>query len=160
MKTRAVWVVGSALVIVGCAGSATRAKARAPTATPLQLPADATEIDFTLVSGNALATSTRSRSIALGDREVVLAPAGHFGESTRSRAWWDETRTLLDHGLANATADTSGSADATCMDSPDVVCGFELRVFTPRGEERLQGCCTERGAHDVEAAFRRIVPPR
>ena len=149
------------MVIVGCAGPGTRAKARAPAVTPLQLPTDATEIDFTLVSGNALATSTRSRSIAVGDTEVVLAPAGLYGESTRSRAWWDETRTLLDHGLANATADTSvGNADATCMDAPDVVCGFELRVTTPRGEERLQGCCTERAAHDVEAAFRRLVPTR
>lgn len=150
-----------ALIIVGCAGPAPRAKARAPAVTPLQLPADATAIDFTLVSGNALATSTRSRSIAVGDTEVVLAPAGLYGESTRSRAWWEETRSLLDRGLANATADASlGSADATCMDAPDVVCGFELRVTTPRGEALLQGCCTDRAAHDVEAAFRRIVPAR
>lgn len=125
----------------------------------MTLPADATEIDFTLVSGSALATSTRSRSIAIGDAEVVLAPAGLYGESTRSRAWWDATRSLLDHGLANATAET-GNADATCAEPPNVVCGFELRVTTPRGEEHLQGCCTDRAAHDVEAAFRRLVPTR
>ena len=158
MIPRSVLILGCAMITLGCARGT---PAKTPAKAPMTLPADATAIDFTLVSGSAAATSMRSRSIALGDEEVVLAPSGLYGESTRSRAWWEETRSLLDHGLANATADTTaGSGETMCAEPSNAVCGFELRVTTPRGEEHLQGCCTERSAHNVEAAFRRLVPPR
>lgn len=147
-------------VLVPACAAAPPAKAPPPPLTPMKLPADATAIDFTLTSGSSWGISTRSRTIALGESEVVIAAAGFAGESKQPRAWWEETRSLLDLGLANATGETSSEngARSTCFGEPSSVCGFELHVTTPRGEERLHGCCTDRAAHNVEAAFHRLAP--
>jgi hypothetical protein len=158
MKTITAWIVGASTLGVGCSGSGISAKpVPSSVATPMKLPSDAIAIDFMLVSGSVWAPSMRSRSVTLGNAEVVLAPAGFYGELTKSRAWWEETRWLLDRGLANVTS--AGYEDVSTQ-SPSAVCEFELRVTTPRGEELLRGSCTNRSARSVELAFDRIVPSR
>ena len=128
-----------------------------PRATPLKLPDDATAIDFTFVSGSCWGTSVESRRVAIGEDGVVVSPAGFDGETPRSRGWWEKTRALLDAGLAHATAETPRGT-AWCSGRPNFICGFDLAVTTPRGTTTLRGCCTERDAHNVETAFRRLRP--
>lgn len=154
-------IVGALFVVLlGSACTSAPAKAPPPPPTPMKLPADATAIDFTLTSGSCWGISTRSRTVALRDEEIVIAAAGFDGESKQPRAWWEETRSLLDEGLANATGETTpeNAARSTCFSHPNFVCKFELHVTTPRGDERLQGCCSDRAAHNVEAAFHRLAP--
>lgn len=154
------YAVGTLLFVLVSACASSPPPKAPPPVTPMKLPADARAIDFTLTTGSCWGTSTRSRTVALGESEIVIAADGFDGESTQPRAWWDEIRSLLDDGLANATGETSrdNAVGSTCFARPNFVCGFELRVTTPRGEERLHGCCTERAAHNVEAAFLRLAP--
>jgi len=155
---RSLLALAVVLSLVGCAAKPPQAPAAI--VTPMKLPSDASAIELTLTTGSCWGVSTESRSVALGSSEIVIAASGLDGETRQTRAWWEKTRALLDDGLANATGETARSNPAlsSCFGPPNSVCSFDLRIATPRGEEHLHGCCTQRGAHHVEMAFRRLKP--
>jgi hypothetical protein len=72
----------------------------------------------------------------------------------RSLAWWEQTRALLNQGLAAAVRRPK-SGD--CYVS-NWICGFDVAV-QPAGKQPINGCCNRsKDAARVEQAFRRLKP--
>ena len=129
-------------LLTACAAPTPAPRPRPPplTAAPV-VSSDATRVDFVFETGSCWGQSLETRTVELAGH-VRIGGRDRPPDATRSRAWWETTRRLLNGGLAAATARDPRRG---CYQAPNFICGFHLVVEGPRGRETFDGCCRPGG---------------
>jgi hypothetical protein len=144
-----------ALALLLVAGVSAGARGDEPLPPEARVGAAATRVEFALETGSCWGRSTERRTVLVGkDGVEVRRTAGGAGVR-RSLAWWEQTRALLNQGLA-ASVRRPKSGD--CYVS-NWICGFDVAVHAGGTPRPITGCCNRsREAAKVEQAFRRLKP--
>ena len=144
------------VVAVGLlAGVSAAAAGDAPLPPDARVAAAATRVDFALETGSCWGRSTERRTVLVGQDGVEVRRTPGAAGVRRSRAWWAQTRSLLNQGLAAAVR-RPRSGDCYVA---NWICGFDLAAHPAGTQQPITGCCNRsKEAAKVEQAFRRLKP--
>jgi hypothetical protein len=147
---------GRLLVAVGLlVGASATAAGDAPLPPEARVTATATRVDFALETGSCWGRSTERRTVLVHKDGVEVKQTPGGAGVRRSRAWWEETRALLNQGLA---ASVRRPQRGDCYVA-NWICGFDVAVHAGGKPQPITGCCNRsKEAAKVEQAFRRLKP--